>query len=354
MNSTAEEEKAEIECSDILFYKIIFVYGGKVTYYGTVLTTFICTIVFTIIVYSSSNKSDNKSQMYKYFLMRSLFDCIAYVITLPEVDYYNGNNSDTYAWQVWFIWIYYYSFYVAVSVSNYMEVAATLDCYLLVKNKFLFLLKNQTFCIVFAVLLVFNILINIHYTLMFDIVENGLMVNGTLINSSITSERSSYTLKSFFSGVNTSLSVYREILPLIFLLILNAFILAFIKEATVRKKRVQTVNNSTNQIQKAETNKIKMIVAVSLSYIILRTPFAFYDMALHPSTTFWECYYFAAAIRLYDVSFGIQIFIYYSFNKKFKNCLITTLRLNRITNTNRRFSQSVYPTTSLRTNQTRK
>jgi hypothetical protein len=326
MNST----ETNINCNDLLFFRIIFVYGGKVTYYGTVLTTLLCTFTFTIIVYRSNSNNSEKSQMYKYFLVRSFFDFLVYVSTLPEVEYYN-TKQHSYAWQIWFIWIYLYFFYIFVSVSNYLDVAATLDCYFLVKNKFLFFLKKKTFFIVLTVLMVINIVFNIHFLLIYDIIKNDTFKN----SSTWILKRSDYGTRPFYLGLNTLISIYREVLPLILLLIINLFILLFIKETSARKRRIQTNSNRTaTNIENAKMNKIKMIIAVSLSYLILRTPFLINEMSLHSKTIFWECYYYSVAIRLYDTSFGIQIFIYFSFNKKFRNCLVNTFKLNKIFNIN--------------------
>jgi hypothetical protein len=340
MNSTTtttQNVEVEIDCESVLYYKIIFVYGGRVTYYTTVTATLICTIVFgRLLVYNAKRRNDNKSQMYKYFFVRSILDFIAYVTTLPEVDYYNGINNinGSFMWQLWLVWIYYYLFYIVVSVSNYMEVAATLDCYLMIKNKLLFLLTSKTFNIILIILTVFNIVLNIHFIFMFNIIQNNGTINETTIG--YTTVDSNYVEKSYYNGINTFISIYREVLPLLFLLVLNFFILKVLKEASARKKRLQNNNNNTassssnSNIKQAELNKIKMILAVSFSYIVLRVPFAIHEMALNPKNLFWECYYYSTSIRLYDISFGIQIFIYYLFNKKFRDCLLMTLKLKSI------------------------
>jgi hypothetical protein len=81
---------------------------------------------------------------------------------------------------------------------------------------------------------------------------------------------------SFFPFINFSILIYRELLPLLILIIFNILILLAFKQVSASKKQMQnnarTVSNATLKIQKAEKNKLKLIFIVSFSYVILRMP----------------------------------------------------------------------------------
>jgi hypothetical protein len=318
-----------LECQDLVYFKIMFDYLAKLLQYGSIIGLTFCIIVFSRIVENSKN--ENKGQMFKYFLSKSVFDILVFLTVILDSAYYCNNCGTNYVWQLWYIWIYYYAYTVFVSISNLMEIAATIDCYLLVTNKFKFLLEKRIFVGFLLSSIVFNVIINVHYYFIFKIVENS---DGTLNRTTFTViDSMDYIRKSYFPIINFSILAYRELLPLLILIVINILIMLTFKKVSARKRQMQgratTLSNAEIRIQRAEKNKLKLIFIVSFSYILLRMPFTIYQVPFHGRNMFWECYYFPTSIRLYDLSFFIQIFNYYFFNNKFKKYFLLTIKLRK-------------------------
>jgi hypothetical protein len=291
-----------------------------------------CIIVFIRIIVNSKN--EKKSQMFKYFLCKSIFDLLVFLTVIIDIGYYCNNCGTNYAWQLWFVWIYFYAYTVFVSISNLMEIAATIDCYLLVENKLQILMEKKFFVSFLIFSIVFNVIINIHYYFIFKIVENSDENSNKTTFTVIDSMN--YIEKSYFPIINYSILAYREILPLTILIIINILILLTFRKVSARKKKMQgnattgtVISNAAIRIQRAEKNKLKLIFIVSFSYVVLRMPFTIYQVPFHGRNLFWECYYYPATIRLYDLSFFIQIFNYYFFNNKFKKYFLLTIKFQR-------------------------
>jgi hypothetical protein len=167
MISTTTEN--QLNCQHFLYFKIVFDIVSKILQYGSISELTLCIIVFFRIVINS--KKERKSQMFKYFLCKSIFDLFVFLAVIIEIRYYCENCGTTYAWQLWYIYIYYYAYTAFISISNIMEIAATVDCYLIVENKFQFLMKNKVFNGILIISIILNIFINVHYIFIFKIVE---------------------------------------------------------------------------------------------------------------------------------------------------------------------------------------
>jgi hypothetical protein len=313
-----------MNCDSILFYQILSNYGNRLVPCGTIITSIICIIVFARI--NDSSRNDNrKSQMFKYFLMKSVYDLTANIYVLFEILNYIHDYSHTYLWGLWFIWLYNYLFYLSVSLSNCMEVAATFDCYSMISNKFKFLLNKKSFYVFLIVTGIVNALLNVHYLFIYEIVRGAdLSLNKTGYSYVFTN----YTTKSYFNSIQYTILIWRDVITLVLLLTLNCLILFALRNISKRKKILRKNNtalNIANEMRNAELNKVKFILIISFSFIILRMPDSIYQIPFHDDNTFWECYYKPMYIILYDLSFLIQIFNYYFFNKKFKNYFNSTL-----------------------------
>jgi hypothetical protein len=318
-----------VDCYQYLLFKILMYYGTWIFIYGTIITTTLCIIIFTRIVLSNSatmTRNDNsRSQMFLYFLVKSISDLIAFLCLVPEY-FYISFEERSYWWQMWYIWFYKYLLYSTISFSNYMEIAATLDCYLMLKNKYKFLLTKKIFYTVIAVNIAMTLLIEMYQIFTYEIVINDSFNNNTFKSYQINPSNFSQT--AYYDTLNYVSVMYREIMPLAILSIINVFILLLIKETSNRKKMTQGYQRNVGiAIHNAEMNKIKMILIISFSYIILRLPHMFYQLKPKRIGTFWDCFYFPISIRFYDFSFLIQLFNYYFFNKTFRKSFHNMIRI---------------------------
>jgi hypothetical protein len=315
-----------VNCKNYLIFRLLFDYGSKLSHCILIIALTLTTIVFYRILINSNTNQNNNGQIFKYFFLKSISDLGVFLSQFFEIFYFYNDDKvcDSYIWQVWFIWIYYYSYYFLVSISNWMEIGATMDCYLLIKNKFKFLLTTKSFYSIMMSSVVFNTFINIHYIFRFEIVNT---INST--NQSYEIMETTYNTKEYYVIINYMIVAYRDGLPMILLLILNGFILILFKNVLARKRRMQGNTNSDRTI---ETNKLKLILSISLSFIVLRMPYVIKQLPFHNNNKFWTCYYYPASIRLYDLSFLIAIINYYCFNKKFRYYFKMTIKLRRVGN----------------------
>jgi hypothetical protein len=316
-----------VNCEELLFHKILFDYGNSVIHYITIIPLTICIVVFTRIVINS--ESGNNSQMFRYFLVKSIFDLISLLSIIPMTGYFCDGCGESYLWNVWYIWIFYYSYFVSVSLSNCMEIFGTLDCYLMIRNKITRLMTLKSFYSILVTFLLVHLIANIHYVLMFEIIISNENKTSYKIG------KSDYYGTDYYNILNYAELIYREIVPVIILLILNGLTLCELRKVSLRKRTLMKQNNSQQlngtAIREVEMNKVKLIFFTSFSFTILRLPYVIYEI-FHEEDTFWKCYYFPLCIKLYDLSFAIQIVNYYLFNKKFRNHLKMTLQLKRINN----------------------
>jgi hypothetical protein len=310
-----------VNCENFLNYQILINHGIYIFIYGTIIATLVCIVVFTAIVSNNSTTtaSNNKGQMFNYFLVKSISDLIMYLSLIPEYLYIKDTyGSKSYLWQIWYIWFYRYIYNTSISFSNYMEIAAAIDCYLMIKNKLKFLITKRTFYIVLVSSLLINMSMNVYYIFRYEIISDVYLVNQTSIQL-YKIESSNFSMTTYSKAIHYISMIHREIIPLIILSVMNVFILLLLKVAAARKKQTQRTSQRYigTAIYNAQINKIKMILIISFSYIILRLPQAYY--VLKPrNSIFWNCFYFSISVRMYDSSFLIQFFNYYFFNKTFK------------------------------------
>jgi hypothetical protein len=313
---------SDFDCKGYLFFRIFIDHTYYLFNYPPLVSSFLCTIVFMRIVMNSTS-DNNKGQMFNYFLVKSIVELLIFISVSTPEKYYDGNDKD-YLWQLWFVYISWYFFYICISISNLMEIFAIIDCYLMITNKLKFLITKKCFYFLIVSSVLFNIIINSHY-----IRTKKILVNEAENGSNILSYKTIESKQDYDLVIDLALLVYREVLPLVFLLIFNCLILKFLRTVAMRKRTIQANISNSPASQQAELNKIKLILCTSFSFIIMRTPFAINEIYSNGNNIFWKCYFYSLTYRLYEASFFIPIFNYYFFNKKFRKYLHLTITLKR-------------------------
>jgi hypothetical protein len=307
-----------------LFVHIMTFYFGRILNYLSVIFSFLSAFIWLRVI---RNEQQQKGQMFKYLFVSSLVEAIYFILSSPDADFFSDikNMTISGAWKIWYIYFYSYTCFSIITISNYLELLATFDCYIVIKNKFNFMHTKKFFNIILATLTVVCFILNFNYLLEHNKtvqVNNGTYNNDyeyeyDFVNDDLTIPIGYY--KAIISFV-------REALPLILLLIVNILILITLKEIMKKKRKVQRANNDTTA-SNAELNKLKMIIAICLDYYLLRTPLVLnFIINSKLDKTIWFCFYYYANAS-YTLSYSLKFFIYFFYNKKFKKFTNSTLRL---------------------------
>jgi hypothetical protein len=299
-------------------------YVTRILNYSSMIFSLLSAFIWLRVI-RNDQQQQQKGQMFKYFFVGSFMETIIFILGSPDADYYKSSRG--LAWKIWFIYFYCYIYYSLVTISNYLELAASFDCYIVIRNKFKFIQSKRFFKIILSTVVVVSFIIQINfltdYIIRVDITINGTY-NGTTIHyeySSINSDDFAEFLKYY----DKVLSVVREVLPLILLLIVNVLILKTLRQVMKKKRKIQRTNNNTTASQ-AELNKLKMIITICLDYYILRTPLVLiYFWNKDSDSVIWNCLYYYGNAS-YILSYLLKFFIYYFYNKKFKKYINLSLR----------------------------
>jgi hypothetical protein len=311
-------------CPD-LFVHIMSFYVGRIFNYSSVIFSFLSAFIWLRVI-RNEQQQQQKGQMFKYLFVSSLIEAIYFTLGSPDPEFFSNikNMTESSAWKIWHIYFYSYTCFSLITLSNYLELLATFDCYIVIKNKFRFMHTKKFFNIILATLTAVCFILNFNYTL-----ERLKLIQ---VNNQTTNN--DYEFEYYFVDDDLTIligyykavvSFTREALPLILLLIVNILILKTLKEVMKKKREIQNRKNDITA-SKAELNKLKMIIAICLDYYLLRTPLIiYYVINIDLNNIIWYCLYYYGYAS-YILSYSLKFFIYYFFNKKFKEYTNSTLR----------------------------
>jgi hypothetical protein len=321
------------------------------------------------------NEQARHTNMFKYLLVKSASEFAIFIIDVFFLRYFCATcgMANTLAGE---IWNNYFSSFIEIClfyVSSLMEIAVTMDCYLsiITASRFKFLLSKTSFYAIVSGSVVFNILFHVYYLLGYAVVGAQVSLQTT---ANVTFEYEKfYTVKTSFGRTDTykvfsfSHSVFRDFIILLIILLLNALILAEMRAFTKRRilltggvathvaHTALTVDNtsvggvtshsartpstvaSTGQVsgsvlvaQRAQNRRCVLILLTGLMYGLghigqvvtnFHTKYAY-----NASYDAWFCVYFVA-IRLLNLSYAVNFFLYYFFNTQFKKYANETIAL---------------------------
>jgi hypothetical protein len=217
-NGSNETNENTLSCRDTKFHLIVFYYLNILITVPTITTIIVCICVFYRII----KNDQNSGQMFKYLIASSTFELVLFVMISFEVGYYCKSCGVSYLWKMWYVWFYVYLYYGFVTISNYLEVAAQLDCYIMIKFRLKFVQTNKFFVFVLLVLLVLSLIPNLQNVYLFEIMKSeSIQLNKSIYSIKITN----YYFTNVYQGLNYTLAFHREVLPLILLVAFNTLIL---------------------------------------------------------------------------------------------------------------------------------
>jgi hypothetical protein len=330
--SNNETNEPFFNCAHNLF-KDVFKYLGRVIEFGTIVTSILSIIVFWRIIRNELIRG----QMFKHLMVAAIVELFYFINSVAIIGFECEGCGNSYAWQIWFNWIYYYLNICNMTASNYFEVAAAFDCYIMITNKLKCFQTDKSFKIIVSIFLIFSFALNFYSILGFEMIKENVSinVNNFTIESIIYyTIATSFFFTKTFGILNKFAIVSREILPIVFLIILNVLIMLTLRRVMKNKHQLHEGRNNTNHetnnnntipsairtnrsTTQAEINKLKMVIIICFNYILLRIPFVV-NMTPNFNGTIWFCQFYQSSLVFYNLSYFMKFIIFFCFNKHFK------------------------------------
>lgn len=240
-------------------FSYIFNYINTVTSIIGLFTNIFCCIVFVKIV----RNGNTESQLFKYLLVKSNNDTILMFYFLIEYlvelinTYLNASLRNTYIYGFCSIWGMSWLKYCLMTISAWLEVAATFDCCFGIANRMTCYRSKWTFATVCIVTIVLSCAFLTYYPLYYVQSENNV----------ILSNRYSETVRQYFDILT---SLIEDVIPVFILCVLNTYIFYSLRTSTHRKRRLlgqQSASSVALSVaEKVERSKLVMIIVTSIFF----------------------------------------------------------------------------------------
>jgi hypothetical protein len=283
---------------------------------GAILNTF-CIFVFLKILREESQRNNEKSNMFKYLLIKSICDCLYLICHCPYMIYRHrdGTANTSYIILIWYAYIYYYFCFIMQLVSAYCEIAAALDLILLINRKLDYLRSNFVFYLTISIIIVFSALFYTPFHLNIHIIKSDQFGY-------------SYTKKNpgYFNVILMFHVILRDFVPMFLLVIINIFILFSLHKISKRRQTMIKLTAITMKTSRtSHLNKVKMIFFTIILYI-LHIPLTLTNFNLFKNSCGRN-----STILPFILSFGLPIVPYILYNNTFKRYFFKTFFIFRRT-----------------------
>jgi hypothetical protein len=311
-----------LDCYKQKFIQIIFRPVEPAMTVLSIITSLLCVITFWRIL-RNENQQQQNGQMFKNFFVSSLAEFFYLFLNLIL--------SSVYAEFVTFataIYAMYFGIHLPFSfyfISNWFELAATIDCYLKITNKLKSFTTKKAFNIYASVIIIAGIMNPIwgHFRATFNRVSTNITING---NVTKTRYYYAYMATTFYNtpaeiGLRLSMNNLKDTVPIVLILIINILILKTLRKVMKKKRQlIKSGSNNNSNVAKfdADVSKLKMIIVMSVNYFIFRS-FFLYNLATPYiiKNYVWNCFVFMSSfINIF--TFFNKFFIFYFYNKLFK------------------------------------
>jgi hypothetical protein len=283
----------------------------------TIITSFFCAIVFWRIL--RNENQEQSGQMFKYLFVSSfvevVFTCFWFIDSFVDAPFVTFATS---------IYLKYFDNFLALSlvfISNWLELAATIDCYLKINDKLKSFTTKASFIIITSMITLCGLVNSIWVQFRFNYVS----ITFNITTNETKKIRYYYTAKvtSFFNtpldtGLRILVNTTRELVPIILIIIINILILKTLVNVMKRKREMIKIGNNNTATSDADINKLKMIIAMSLNYVLLRSIYLHFQLGLFSSKTVGESCVWLTGLILYHFSYLLKFIIFYYFNKLFR------------------------------------
>ena len=290
----------------------------------------ILNLMSVIVLIQISKRKSAYSNMLNYLLFKSVNDGLQFLINAFTPFYFciHCENSHSYIIIIWYIYFFYYAEDVFMLSSSLMELMASFDCCIRIAEKMKLCYSKRIPYIIIPFIQVFAAIYYVHLLFEFKIEPLNSFENSGKIQSY------KYVLTDFYySKVGKFFRighvVIRDIIPFLLLILINVFIILKFRTAVKRKLKLNQSINQTRSVQaaiNAEKKNQIMILLSGLNFMIGHFGLIlYYIQPFQASPEFWTCFVEFYYLPYY-LSFVVNVFLYYVFNKNFRNQFCNNLR----------------------------
>jgi hypothetical protein len=283
-----------------------------------IVTTLFCSITFWKII-RKENQQQQSGQMFKYFFASSLAELSFLSISL--ISGFVEVPLVTFAKSVYFVCFDFFLRFSFIFISNWYEMVATLDCYLKISGKCKSFTTKKALIIISSLIVIGGLVnpIFIELRVTYQRVAVNMTMNGT------TETRYYYTFKNrpFRNTLGDTvlrviMNTFREFVPIVCIIIINILILRTLRRVIKKKREMIKKGNRNLATYDADINKLKMIIVMSLNYVIFRSLYL-YDNIIPVviNTLFVNCLVWLGFVSNI-FSYFLKFFIFYFYNKLFR------------------------------------
>ena len=312
MNASSNQTLMEdTSCPLVNASKFIYYYLLPVISAIGILSNLFSTIVF----YQIIKMVKVNGRMYNYLFLKSINDLLQFIFQIFSPVYYcvQCETSRSYGSIVWYIGFFYYAECVVEIISGWLEVLATLDCLVIITKRAKFINSKLFAICAISFLHIYAPIFYLFWFFSLDIVVDTSVTTSV----SYTSQMNPFFYTDFARYMRYLHSIVRDFVVFITLVILNFFILIFLKKNTLRKKDLLKSDKHTASAEKAEKNNELMIMLIGINYLIGHFGSILYYVPFPASPQFWNCFYDFNLIPFY-ISYIDNNLMYYFFNKNFR------------------------------------
>jgi hypothetical protein len=311
-------ETVSFDCSIRQFGKITLTRLQPTISSLAIVTSLFCSITFWKII-RKENQQQQSGQMFKYFFASSLAELSFLSIGLAFGFVYAPLS--TFATSIYFIYLDGVLKITFIFISNWYEMVATLDCYLKISGKCKSFTTKKALIIISSLIVIGGLVnpIFIELRVTYQRVAVNMTMNGT------TETRYYYTFKNrpFRNTLGDTvlrviMNTFREFVPIVCIIIINILILRTLRRVIKKKREMIKKGNRNLATYDADINKLKMIIVMSLNYVIFRSLYL-YDL-LTPVVIYkliFSCLAWFGVVS-YIFSYFLKFFIFYFYNKLFR------------------------------------
>jgi hypothetical protein len=300
-----------------------------------------CSFVF-IKILKNNRQSGNK--MYYYFFIKSLCDMVFGLIETfyPFYGIKSFSTSKLYITMLWYIYLHKYTSKVLLMASGFLEIVASFDCAIAMDKSMKWFQTWISFIFINIIVFLFCLTYNVYIILGYEVIRR-VSLNNTIVEYK-KNEKKFYD-STTYEYLHLMNSIFRDVVVVIILFIINLYILIHLKKIRERKTRLQKTTTFSKMIKSraemAENRKARMIYVLCLIYIFGHLPSVVYYMRIL-SYSYFRVTFYAIADIIYQLSYGTPLFVYYFFNNNFKLILNSWLYFKN--------SNSIEPATSINLN----
>lgn len=334
----------------VLNYQLVPVLSGL-----GILTNTYCVIVFARIIYYERPTN----HMFKYLLVKAIHDDVQFIIQVfaPLYTCTTCSTFLSYSSQVWYIYFFFYVESVNEFCSAYLEIFATFDCLITIRNKWPFFKRNIYFILVNLILLIYGFSYYIFYIFGFTIAKMSIPVPEYDSTGNITYgvkdvfvyEYTSFAYTKLAEGFRVWHSLSRDVITIFIFIFLDVLILITLRQSVKKKLRILNHTGSgvatnsnqadssstktskkrpiltarqtdrTTHAQQAERNFTMSIVISNLNFFIGHSPIFIHAIVLYNNPSEFKNCLAHITLFMFYLSYVTPFFIYFTTNRVFRN-----------------------------------